>query len=269
MRRPAKADETGEPNRARNPIVATDAAAPDRKGNLPKRFFKTAHVEARNGAHTVLLDGRLAKTPARRDLALPTAAAAQAVADEWNDLGATIDPAAMPLTRIVNAAIDGVAGQMHEVTAEIVSYIGSDLLIYRAGGPAQLVDAQAACWDPVLDWCRQTYGVRFVLAEGLMPVAQPPETLAAMRRAVLDAVDEGAGTPFRLAALNVMTTLTGSALLGLAVMRHVLGVDEAWGAAHLDETFQESRWGQDAEALARRAARWREMQAAARLGSLV
>ena len=262
------ADETGEPDRTQDPIVVSDTARPDRDGKRPKRFFKAAHVKARNGAHALLLDGRTAKTPARRDLALPTALAAQAVADEWNGLDAVIDPAAMPLTRIVNAAIDGVAGQMDEVLAEIVNYVGSDLLIYRAGEPAQLATAQAARWDPVLQWCRQTYGVHFVLAEGLMPVAQPPETLAAMRRAIAQAIGDGLSAPFRLAALDVMTTLTGSALLGLAVMQQTLAAEQAWDAAHVDETFQESRWGQEAEALARRAARWREMQAAARLGSL-
>ena len=235
----------------------------------PKRFFKSADVGRRGDAYAVLLDGRPAKTPARLDLAVPTEAAAAALAEEWNGLGDTIDPAALPLTRIVNAAIDGVAAQSEAVFEEIVNYVGSDLLLYRAETPERLVADQASAWDPVLDVYRTEYGARFILARGVMPVSQPPATLSLMRQALAEAVGQGPGAPFRLAALNVMTTLTGSALLGLAVMNGRLTPAEAWAAAHVDETFQESQWGQDAEARARRDGRWREMAAAARLGQAV
>ncbi len=128
------------------------------------------------------------------------------MAEEWNSLGELIDPALMPLTRIVNSALDGVAGQSDAVLAEVFNYVGSDLLFYRAGEPPPLVEAQTKAWDPVLDWCRETFGVRFVLAEGLIHVAQPAPMLEAMRRAIADAVGEGPGALFRIAALNVMTT---------------------------------------------------------------
>ena len=234
-----------------------------------KRFFKAAAVGAKDGGFILLLDGRPAKTPARRDLALPTRAAAEALAAEWNRLGDTIDPAAMPLTRIVNAAIDGVAGNAAAVLDEVVGYAGSDLLFYRAAEPEALVAEQAAAWDPVLDWCRDDFGARFLLGEGVMPLAQPSATLSILRQAFAEAVGEGSGAPFRLAALNVMTTLTGSALLALAVLRGRLRPEEAWAAAHVDETFQERVWGQDAEALERRGNRWLEMRTAAGLARLV
>jgi chaperone required for assembly of F1-ATPase len=68
---------------------------------------------------------------------------------------------------------------------------------------------------------------------------------------------------FALAALHTITTLTGSAVLALATARGRLTAAEAWAAAHLDEDWQISRWGEDAEAMRRRALRWREMEAAA------
>ena len=232
----------------------------------PRRFYALATAEERHGGFALLLDGRAAKTPSKRSLALPSRRAADALAAEWNAQVEVIDPARMPLTRMSNTAIDGVAEQMAAVAGEVKTYLGSDLLVYRALDPEPLAAAQAAAWDPVLDWARDSFGARFVLAGGITFVAQPPATLATMSGVVDAVVGQGAGAPFRLAALNVMTTLTGSALLALAVMRAHLAPDVAWAAAHVDELFQESRWGSDAEALERRENRWADMEAAATLG---
>ena len=180
------------------------------------------------------------------------------VADEWERQRETIDPANMPLTRLLNSAIDGVAHTMAETRADILSYAGSDLLCYRAEEPDTLVARQAHAFDPVLRWAAESLGAHFNVTAGVTHVAQPPEALAAIG-AALDAYED----PVAVAALSVMTTLTGSALLALAVARGFLSPEDAWRAAHVDEDFQAERWGADAEAVARREARWREFEAAA------
>jgi chaperone required for assembly of F1-ATPase len=180
------------------------------------------------------------------------------VAEEWERQRDTIDPADMPLTRLLNSAIDGVAHTMAETRADILSYAGSDLLCYRAEEPDTLVARQARGHDPVLRWAAESLGARFNLTNGVMHVAQPPEAMAAVG-AELGAYDD----PVAVAALSVMTTLTGSALLALAVGRGFLPPEAAWEAALVDEDFQAERWGADAEAVARRQARWREFEAAA------
>ena len=235
----------------------------------PKRFYAKAQVEERDGVFLLSLDGRSARTPAKRILALPSWASAGRLAAEWNAQVDIIDPVKMPLTRIANSAIDGVADQMTAVADEVRTYLTSDLVVYRAAAPAPLVAAEADAWDPVLDWVRDTYEVRFILAEGLAFVHQPTSTLATLGAVLDETVGTGAAAPFRLAATHVITTLTGSALLALAVMQGRLSAEAAWSAAHVDELFQESQWGTDAEALVRREARWSEMQAAATLGLLV
>ncbi len=68
---------------------------------------------------------------------------------------------------------------------------------------------------------------------------------------------------WRLGALNVVTTLTGSALLALALAAGRLTADEAWAAAHVDEDWNMEFWGRDELALQRRAYRFAEMAAAA------
>src|SRR5690606_28203408 len=93
------------------------------------------------------------------------------------------DPATMPLTRIVNSALDGVARELAATLDEVVKYAGSDLLVYRAGEPASLVAEQAAAWNPVLEWLRDRHGARFLLSEGVTFVTQPEASMSAMRRA--------------------------------------------------------------------------------------
>ena len=190
---------------------------------------------------------------------VPTRVQADALAAEWAAHEAEIDPAKMPLTRIVNSALDGVTGREAEVAAEIVKYAGGDLLLYRADGPGALVARQAQWWDPVVGWAEKSLGGRFILGQGIMPVTQPQTTLDrfAAKIAGLDAL--------KLASLHVITTLTGSALLALAVAERRLSVDEAWSAAHVDEDHQIEMWGEDTEASARREFRRREMAAAALL----
>ena len=229
----------------------------------PKRFYRAVTVDGAAPAFRVRLDGRPMRTPAKRELAVPSRALAEALAAEWEAQGERIDPATMPLTRLVNSAIDGAAGREAEVRDDIAKYAASDLLCYRAEGPTDLVRRQAGAWDPVLAWARETLGAGLVLGQGVVPVAQPRAAIAAVERA-LAGLD-----PFSLTALHVVTTLTGSALLALAHAHGRLTAEEAWAAAHVDEDWQTSQWGEDAEAKARRDRRWAEMQAASRLQALL
>ncbi|MFL5181604.1 MAG: ATP12 family chaperone protein, partial [Microvirga sp.] len=226
-------------------------------------FYKSAAAEERDGGFRLVLDGKPARTPGKNPVAVPRRSLGEAVAAEWNRQGPASDPAAMPLTRIVNSAIDGVAAQRQAVIAEIARYAGSDLVCYRAGEPERLVAEQAAAWDPILAWARQALGARFVLSVGVVHVEQPTAALAAVR-ARLDEI----ASPFRLAALHVMTTLTGSVLIALAHAEGALDADQAWAAAHVDERYQESLWGEDEEAIARRTRREAEFRAASQICAL-
>ena len=242
------------------PIDPVAMARRDLQKVLPRRFYKEAGALEGEGGFVLTLDGKNAHTPGRQPIHTPSLALTQALAEEWGGQGEFIDPGSMPLTRIVNSALDGVAKEMGEVRAEVVKYAGSDLICYRAGEPQSLVEAQARAWDPILTWAREDLGARFICAEGVVFAAQPEHAVAAVAR-VVEAVD----SPLALAGLNVMTTITGSALLALAVAKGRLSAAEAWSAAHVDEDFQAAAWGEDAEAAARRARRWLDMEAAAKV----
>jgi chaperone required for assembly of F1-ATPase len=238
------------------PLDPTESARQAVRPRLRKRFFKDASADdAGEGRVALLLDGKPVLTPLRRPLAAPSRSLAQAIASEWDAQTDMIDPARMPLTRLANAVIDAVVDRPQPVAVEIARYIGSDLLFYRADAPAGLVAKQSQAWDPVLAWAREVYGARFVLAEGVVHTPQPRDAIAAMRATI-------PGEAWRLAAVSSIATLTGSALLALALSHDALTADAAWSAAHVDEDWQMSQWGQDQLALERRAFRAAEFQAA-------
>lgn len=242
-----------------DPVARARAA---QRTPMPKRFYKEVSVGEADGGFTVLLDGRPVRTPARGYLKAPTRALAEAMAAEWAAQGQTIDPFSMPLTRLVNVALDRVAPEATAVKEEVVRYAGTDMLFYRAEGPQGLLDRQAQHWDPVLAWMNDAHGARFFLSEGIRHVTQPEEALARVAVLVPDA-------PLALSAVHSMTTLTGSALLALAVAAGELDADAAWAAAHVDEDWNREQWGEDETAAARRAARRVEMDAAAHVLALL
>ena len=245
------------------PIDPVEAARRSLRPSLRQRFYARAAAGAGPpGAHPILLDGRAVRTPAGNALAAPARELATMIAAEWDSQGERIDPATMPLTRFANTVIDSVATNPQPVAQEIARYLGSDLLCYRAGTPDGLVRAQARHWDPILAWARDALGARFVLSEGVMFVAQPDGALAAARQAI-------PSDPWRLGAANVITTLTGSALVALAIAHGQLGLDAAWDAANVDEDWNMNFWGRDEFALQRRETRFADMQAAAKVLSLV
>jgi chaperone required for assembly of F1-ATPase len=227
---------------------------------LPKRFYKTVSVGEEQNGFAVLLDGKPVRTPAKRPLVLPARELASAVAREWERQPDEIDPGTMPMTRLANLAIDRVAEKTRETAEEVKRYAASDLVFYRVEEPEGLVAQQAKHWEPVLRWAREALDANFILAAGVNYVAQPDPALAAVGKEI-----DRFAPPFALAALASVTQLTGSALIALMLAHGRLTPVEAWNAAHVDEDWNARTWGEDAEAAARRALRFAEFEAAAKM----
>lgn len=224
---------------------------------LPKRFYKDAVATASDaGGFVVALDGKPLRTPSRKALSVPQQALAEAIAAEWQAQQEVIDPAKMPLTRMVNTAIDGVAAAQDEVFEEILRFAGSDLICYRADAPDVLVARESELWDPYLDWAA-SMGARLVLSEGIVHVEQPPEAIRAIA-----ALLRRYATPLQLTALHTVTSLTGSLILALALAEGQGEPQAIWEAAHVDEDHNISQWGEDHEAAERRAKRLVDFEAA-------
>lgn len=239
--------------------ISVDPREASRKSSrtpLRKRFYASAGVSEGPDGFAVTLDGKPVRTPGRNPLVAPTRELAEAMASEWDAQKDEIDPMAMPLTRLANSVIDGVAGDVQAVADDAAKYLESDLLFYRAGFPDALIAKQAEHWDPVLRWAADDLGAHFILTEGVMHVQQPETAVAAARAAL-------PGDAWPVGALHVVTTITGSALLALALRHRVRDEAQVWAAAHVDEDWNRETWGADEEVEARRAARLKDFEAAA------
>jgi chaperone required for assembly of F1-ATPase len=229
-----------------------------------KRFYKAVGVTDESDGFGIALDGRPVRTPARAPLIVPARALAEAIAGEWEAQGEHIVPASMVLTKLANTAIDRVAGREQAVAADIVAFAGCDLLCYRADSPERLATRQTDAWDPMLSWAARRLGCHFVCVTGVVHHPQPEGALKSLARELEPHEREPEG-PFRLAALHTITTLTGSAVLALALYDGATAADDAWDAAHVDEDWQIEQWGADTEAESRRAARRAEFDCAVQL----
>lgn len=228
-----------------------------------KRFWKEAAAVRQDGGWGIALDGRSVRTPHRAPLIVVSTALADAIAAEWQAQDATIDPGAMPMTGLANAAIDLAAPDPAGFAEPVAAYAATDLLCYRDDRDAVLQAEQAAAWNPLLAWAETRFGIEFAITKGILPVDQPHATVAALRDAVF-AVD-----PWRLAALTPLVTIGGSLVAGLACITAAFDAETLWEAVSLDERYQERRWGADAQAQAQRAAHKRDWDNAVRFLGLL
>ena len=225
----------------------------------PKRFYKEVAVgEAGEGGKAgwrVLLDGRAVLTPMRQPMTLPSSALAEGVAAEWQAQEREIDAVSMPLTALACTALDRAGPQRSELESQLAAYGGNDLVCYWAEHPEPLVARQRSLWQPLLDWCRMRYDAELEVCQGILHREQPERSRAALAGAVA-ALD-----PFRLAALSSAVGVSGSLVIGLALIEERLDAEGAFDAAELDASYQIELWGEDSDASARRAAVRRDLEA--------
>lgn len=228
-----------------------------------KRFWKETRAEEVEGGWGITLDARPVRTPARHAVVVPVRAIADEIASEWDAQEGKVDPRTMPMTRMAATCLDRVAPEMTTVADSVAAYGETDLLCYRADGPAELVQRQEIGWNPALDWVAERYGARLNVGAGVMHIPQPPSACASLRNAV---TAEGA---WGLTSLSELTTLSGSLVLGLAVRHGWLGAEEAWALSRIDEQWNIEQWGDDEVAAAQSAKRYADFMLAARTIALI
>jgi len=218
---------------------------PEQEDNRPKRFYKDVTVEQGDDGWVVLLDGRSVKSPVKKALILPTQAAADMVAKEWAAQGERIDPPFMPATRLAFVTLDYMDQARAETLAEIAKYASTDLLCFRAPEPDDLIAAQSAAWDPLLDWADETLGARLKAVTGVVPVDQDAVALQAFFSHA-ETLDN-----WKLTATAHATAVCGSAVLGCALQAGQISGDQAFALSTLDEAYQAAQWGEDEDAALR------------------
>jgi chaperone required for assembly of F1-ATPase len=222
-----------------------------------KRFYRVVSVALADHGHRILLDGRPVRTPAKRTLATPSAALAEAIAEEWRAQPDAIRPELMPLCRLAGTAIDRMPALRAAAIEEVVAYVDTDLVCYRAAAPLELVERQQRSWQPLLEWLHDSLGVRLAVTTAMLPIAQTDAARAEVRRSIERLGD------WPVVGVHALTTALGSVVLGLALLHGRIDAEAALAASLLDELFEIERWGAEAEALRRHAALRRDVTAAA------
>ena len=213
----------------------------------PRRFYANAGVApAKGGGWAVSLDGKPLRTPAKRGLILPTEALGEVVANEWREQGERLDLATMHANRLANVALDRTPENRPGLVAEAVRYAETDLVSHLADNPPLLRQRQEASWTPLRVWAAEALGVRLIPVIGIIVARQPAHSIDAVHRHA-EALDD-----FRLTAFVHSVALFGSVVIALAVERRKLTAIEGQEASLVDEIFQASQWGEDAEAARRR-----------------
>jgi len=225
---------------------------------LPKRFYEQVSVEPGEGGWAILLDGRTVKTPAKRELKVPSEGLARDVAAEWDAQREVIDPFTMPITRILHVALDRMADVREGAAEEVSKYGRTDLLSHRSDD-AQLAARQAELWDPYLAWADSALDAPLKSAVTVLPLEQPEASIAALKARALAQDD------LRLTALVSAVPILGSAILGFALLEAEADGETVWAASHVDEDHQIARWGEDAEATEASANKKRDLLACERV----
>ena len=232
------------------------------KVELPKRFYTDVGVGETAGGFAVTLDGKSPRTPSQTPVVVTQQALAQAMAEEWAAQGTHIDPATMPIVRLVNSAVEAGEERLPELRAEIVKYAGNDLLLYRADTPRELVAEQERVWDAALVLLARHFDIGFQPTIGIIHQPQPAATLERLA----ESLDNAA--LIEATALNSLTGITGSGLLSIALRERLMDAEAVWFAAHVDEDHNIRLWGEVEEAQERRVKRRRDYDAAIRVLSL-
>lgn len=198
------------------------------------------------GGWQIMLDARPLKTQGHRPQAVPTQALAELLAAEWRDQPDQVDPARFQHRDMADYALDVVAADPAEIVAKLLRYAETDTLNYRADPDEPLYQRQRALWEPLVTAAEDRLGVAFVRVSGVMHRPQKAATLAALRTHIegLDA--------FTLAALETLTSIAASLIIGLAALEPDADATALYAAAHAEEDWQAELWGQDWEAQERR-----------------
>jgi chaperone required for assembly of F1-ATPase len=209
-----------------------------------RRFYQHVSIALAEGAFAVMLDERELKSPAGVRVRVPTSALAGALAAEWDAHTERIRPLAMPLTQLAFATVDGGPGAREQRIAYVGAFAETDLCCHRAEAPAELTAQQEAIWGPLVRWAEDYLQVTFPVVAGV--IARPaPRAVAAVEARARDLDD------FSLTGLAQAVGLSGSAVIGLAMLRGRVSAEAAFAAATLDEAWNMARWGYDDEAAAR------------------
>ena len=217
----------------------------DQKKSAHKRFWKEVRITQESGGFSIELDQRPVRLPKGTCLSVPSYALAEALAEEWRAAGCgeekSFTLADLPLTGMTGFMLECLASEREAVIQSLLAYAQSDVLCYREASYSALYRRQSEVWDPLLQQLEILLGCRFITTTGVMPITQTNEMIDIFQRAL------EACTQAELTVLGNVVPILGSLALGFLILKANMTAETAVDSATLDEQFQMSLWGEEAE----------------------
>jgi chaperone required for assembly of F1-ATPase len=210
-----------------------------------KRFYKNVTVQTvgthNDTEYALKLDDKPIKTPMKNDFIIPNKKLADMIFTEWNNVTDDIMPDMMPMTGYMNSVIDNITHKRPDMNAMIAAYIENDGLCYFANreSDVELYAQQMEERMAVIDDFNEIYDLDIVITDNIMPIKQSSQVIH-FAKDYVSALDDMA-----FAFFYQIVTLTGSFILGVAIMDNRLHKDIAWNLSRDEENMNIKRWGED------------------------
>ena len=188
-----------------------------------------------------MLDERILQTPLKRELVLPNLNLTQEIVKEWDQHSKNINTESMIFYSLISTSLDKIIDNKNLYINDILDYVDTDLLCYRAENPKELVELQKNKWDPIILLIEKYIQTRVRVFQGVLPKKQH-STVHVRLNNLINQFDI-----FEISALHRLTNITGSIFLSLCVLKKDILSNEVFELSFLDELWQAENWGFDDE----------------------
>ena len=212
-----------------------------------KKFWKIVQVKKKlKNSFEILLDKRILKTPMQKDLIFSNYKIAKETALEWDIDEKEINTENMVFYGLISTAIDKISNDKVSYIENVLGFINTDLICYRADGPNELVDLQNNSWNPIISFIKKYIDVELKFFIGVMPSKQSLDIFNRLKTLINSFSD------IEISALHRMTNLTGSIFISICILKGDVLKNEAFELSFLDELYQAKNWGIEEESLDKR-----------------
>ena len=207
-----------------------------------KKFWKKVSIKKiSSNSFQIMLDERILQTPLKRELVLPNLNLTQEIVKEWDQVSKNINTESMIFYGLISTSLDKIIDNKNLYIDDILDYIDTDLICYRAENPKELVELQKNKWDPIILLIEKYIGTKVHVFEGVLHKKQH-YTVHDRLNNLINQFDI-----FEISALHRITNITGSIFLSLCVLKKDISKNEIFELSFLDELWQEKNWGFDEE----------------------
>ena len=207
-----------------------------------KKFWEKVSIKKiSSDSFCVMLDKRILKTPLKRDLILPNLNLAEEIVKEWDQDSKKINTESMIFYGLISTSLDKIIDNKNLYINDILDYVDTDLICYRAESPKELVELQKNKWDPIILFIEKYIGIKVQVFQGIFPKKQHTTVHTKLTNLI------NQFSIFEISVLHRITNITGSIFLSLCVLKKDISKKEVFELSVLDELWQSENWGFDEE----------------------